>query len=656
MMVCSGFRRWIFAISFQFLGITLSIGQHEQINSPTASNAHNKIVRLSELFSEYESGNPEKGLTIALTALDLAKKESPEDLCFAMNLVSVAYQGVGMLDSSMAWCQKVLEEATLLKDSISLSKAYNNIGIIHFRTMEYDEGLQCFMQSANLDLKLGDYASAAASYMNIGGILVELHRPDTARKILEKALEIAEKSGDQKRISTVYTNLGGAEFIAGNKSAAESYYLKAALIQEKIGDYRSASTTYRNLAESCQDFGDFSNAIQHDNQSLLFALKANSGEEIRDAYAGLAESQEKMGDFSQAYKNLQLYMNWDDTVDTQANRQAVIQLREKYDSEQTKKANLILQQKNDIASLQNEKNQERLNNSKIIIWSSVAGILLLVGFAWVLFNRNKIKQRANEELSEANHIIREKNDDITASLEYASKIQEALLPTNENTALFSDAMFLLKPKDIVSGDFFWYSDRDGKKIFTAVDCTGHGVPGAFMSMIGNTFLHEIVDERGITKPSEILDELRKKVIATMSKRDARKDGMDMALCTLDDREMKLQFAGANNPLYIVQGGLIKEYKPNKQPVGFMPEKEEPFTNHEISVQPGDKIYVFSDGYADQFGGPKGKKFKYKQLKDLLLKIAAKPMREQKEILLATFNDWKGDLEQVDDVCIIGVCV
>jgi len=215
------------------------------------------------------------------------------------------------------------------------------------------------------------------------------------------------------------------------------------------------------------------------------------------------------------------------------------------------------------------------------------------------------------------------------------------------------------PKDIVSGDFLWYSKIGSKVIFAAADCTGHGVPGAFMSMIGNTFLHQIVNEEKVLQPSIILDQLKESVITALrqdGEDNARKDGMDMALCSLDIETRELQFAGANNPLYYTKDKEIIELKGDKQPVGYMPERSGPFTNHKIVLNEGDAIYIFSDGYPDQFGGPKGKKFKYKQLRDLFFANTQKPMLTQKEILVSAFYEWKGDLEQIDDVCVIGVRV
>ncbi|HWY34483.1 MAG TPA: SpoIIE family protein phosphatase, partial [Nitrosopumilaceae archaeon] len=204
--------------------------------------------------------------------------------------------------------------------------------------------------------------------------------------------------------------------------------------------------------------------------------------------------------------------------------------------------------------------------------------------------------------------------------------------------------------------FYWFCERKGKIVIAAADCTGHGVPGAFMSMIGNTLLNQIVGERGIVKAGEILDHLREDIIKSLKQTGVageNKDGMDIALCVLDIKEMQLEFAGANNPLYYLSNGELHEIKADKQPIGIYAGEPKPFTTHPVQLKKGDCIYVASDGYADQFGGSSGKKFKYKQMKDLLLSISTKTMDEQKIVLENTITEWRGNLEQVDDILVIG---
>ncbi|MBN4061894.1 SpoIIE family protein phosphatase, partial [Bacteroidales bacterium AH-315-I05] len=236
----------------------------------------------------------------------------------------------------------------------------------------------------------------------------------------------------------------------------------------------------------------------------------------------------------------------------------------------------------------------------------------------------------------------------------AKGIQDAILPPDEFIEEYlPDSFVLFKPKDVVSGDFYWMEKKDSKLFFAAVDCTGHGVPGAFVSMVGANGLHRCLKEHRLTEPAKILDKLTELVEETFRQ---RKDGMDIALCALEMKngKGKLDYAGANNSLYFIRNGELHETKPDKQPIGAYDHRQS-FTNHTTELQKDDTIYVFSDGYPDQFGGPKGKKFKYRKLRELLLSIQDKTMNEQKEILDHTIEDWMGDEhEQIDDICIIGV--
>ncbi|MBI4646475.1 MAG: SpoIIE family protein phosphatase [Bacteroidia bacterium] len=263
-----------------------------------------------------------------------------------------------------------------------------------------------------------------------------------------------------------------------------------------------------------------------------------------------------------------------------------------------------------------------------------------------------------DEISKQNHLLLEQKKELTDSINYAKRIQTAVLPTGEYAnSILGKHFILFKPKDIVSGDFYWGTRINEWLIFTVADCTGHGVPGAFMSMLGVSFLNEIVRRKKITKASQVLDHLRDSIIEALQQKGQsceQKDGMDIVLCALNTTNNLLQYAGANNSLFIVTAQKeIKEISPDKQPVAIY-ENMKPFTNHIINLQKGDTIYLTSDGYEDQFGGPNNKKFKIKQLKELFIYITDKTMDEQKNILVTTFENWKGEHEQIDDVTILGL--
>jgi len=270
----------------------------------------------------------------------------------------------------------------------------------------------------------------------------------------------------------------------------------------------------------------------------------------------------------------------------------------------------------------------------------------------------------NKEVSTQAAIIEAKNNDITDSIKYAKNIQEALMPPIDNIIKeMNDAFIYYLPKDIVSGDFYWFMKRNNKRFIVTVDSTGHGVPGAFMSIIGNNLLNEIVSEKGILQPAEILNELHIGVKNALKQNDPaneRRDGMDLALCALNEESNTLEFAGANRPMWIFRknkkgANEVEIIKANKFPIGGIEmdgELKRTFTHHSIQVEKGDLIYIFTDGFADQFGGPKEKKFMVGNFQKLVLSIHEKPVNEQKKLIMDAFNKWKGNLEQVDDLLVI----
>jgi serine phosphatase RsbU (regulator of sigma subunit) len=270
----------------------------------------------------------------------------------------------------------------------------------------------------------------------------------------------------------------------------------------------------------------------------------------------------------------------------------------------------------------------------------------------------KVKERT-AEVVQKNIELDEKNKDITASIRYAKRIQDAILPPDEFVKTFLPKTFVLfKPKDIVSGDFYWLADKKDMVLFAAVDCTGHGVPGAFMSIVGHNLLDQIVGEYGLTQPAAILDALNKSVSDTLrqsySEDNSIRDGMDIALCSFDRKTNVLEYAGAYNPLWLIRNGELIEYKASKFPIGNLKKGEnKKFANNTIQLQPGDTLYIFSDGFADQFGGPGGKKFKYSTFKQLLLDTQQMSMEEQGAHINKVIEEWRGTLEQVDDILVIG---
>jgi serine phosphatase RsbU (regulator of sigma subunit) len=296
-------------------------------------------------------------------------------------------------------------------------------------------------------------------------------------------------------------------------------------------------------------------------------------------------------------------------------------------------------------------------------------LFLITAIFFIFFKSDNLAFQ--ERILHQKEIIEEKNKDITASISYAKRLQEAILPSQHMVSEhLPDAFILYEPKDIVAGDFYWMetiqlenwkageSENEKKEnelvLFAAADCTGHGVPGAMVSVVCSNALNRAVKEFNITDPGQILDKVRALVIQTFEKSGSEvKDGMDISLLSIDKKKAELKWAGANNPLLLFRDGELREYKPDKQPIG-MSDHPAPFTTHVISLQKGDLLYTFTDGFADQFGGPKGKKFKYSQLKELLANVHTLSMQQQSDKIRQELIKWKGELEQVDDILITGI--
>ncbi len=351
----------------------------------------------------------------------------------------------------------------------------------------------------------------------------------------------------------------------------------------------------------------------------------------------------------------------------EAEKQSLLAIQKEYADIENK-----LKDKERLVSEQNQKIDDQIDDilkksSKIeeqkeIIWLSLLFIIIVSILGVLAYRSYRLKNKANklvmlqkEEIEEQHKVLEEQHKEITDSINYAKRIQDAILPPLKLVkGYMPDSFILYKPKDIVAGDFYWMEGINNLIIFAAADCTGHGVPGAMVSVVCHNAMNRSVKEFMLVKPSDILDKTREIVMETFEKSaEDVNDGMDIALCSINTESNKLNFSGANNGLYVVRDGDIIEIKPDKQPIGNYKDAK-PFTNHEMSLQKGDVIYAFTDGFPDQFGGPKGKKFMYKPFRNMLIDIHQNPMDQQHETLVKAFSDWKGDIEQIDDVCVIGV--
>ncbi|MDQ3048243.1 MAG: tetratricopeptide repeat protein [Bacteroidota bacterium] len=621
----------------------------------------------------------------------------------------------GQIDSSRFWYQRSLELDIQLKDAramiddcIHISKTYSNqgnvdkslfyllkgIGIAR-QTSKKDQEAEClftiavmydrqdqplkaidYCKSALIIQKqLNDSAAMAFSLHRMGLAYEGLENHDEALKHLEESLEIRKRLGLTGYMGASLNGIGLVYMEKKEYQKALTRFYDAHKYWKESNDKEGVVIATGNLGELYKRMGDEENALKYLLQSYELAQEIHSLVFQKGSSHAIAEIYYKKGNYKQAYDYFKNFSDIRDTLFNEENSNQLIQIQSKYEAEQKEQQ---------IQLLTKEKLLQRseISQKKILLNAVMIGGVLLLLLLFMIYNRYRLKQKANSKLQDAyNQIelknetllgvynvlehnrdeIATKNKEITDSIKYAKRLQTAILPSDEYIReTFPDSFVFYQPKDIVSGDFYWFERWGGKSLFAAVDCTGHGVPGAFMSIVGFNLLNQAVNEHGLNKPNLLLNALNKGITKTLKQTEEDsiiKDGMDISLCSIDRETMKLEYSGAYNPLWIIRDHQLTELTADKHPIGvFWGNELKPFTLKEFDLKKGDRVYLFTDGMADQFGGSKGKKFKYSQMKKLLISLYDYDMEAQKNIIIEEFNTWKGNLEQVDDILIMGICI
>ncbi len=601
-----------------------------------------------------EEGKYEKAHEYGKNSIDIATKINND------SIISKAYLNIGFTHFTQGDFQKSTESyysslkfSEKIANQKLIAAAFNYLGL-SFSTKpnpDYKKALEYLFQALEIDRKINSTKDLGYVLLRIGGIYSWQNNFEKAMKFIDQAAKIADSAGikDLKKWSLEFA----ADIYSKNREYKKALpmYIKSLQISIAINEIPGVVGSYINISDVYKKMGDFKNAHAYIDSAYFICNQFKTHSVFARIYMCKSDIFEKQGDVKNAFLYFKKSTRSQDSLFSQSNSNNINELEKKYETEKKEKELTEKSSELKIQMAVSEK-QETQRNAFIVGFGVV---LVLMGF---IFRGYRQKQKANEIIQLQKHLVEEKNKDITDSINYAKKIQEAILPAKElKYKLFPEAFVLFQPRDIVSGDFYWFSERNGRKLIAAVDCTGHGVPGAFMSMIGNAFLNEIVNEKAITDPAEILNQLNELVISSLKQHESEnKDGMDISILSFDTSKNTVEFAGANNPCWHFRQNEITEIKGDKKPIGTVGESNLSFTKHKIHLQKGDALYIFTDGYADQFGGPKGKKFKYKQLEDVLLSIQKEEMLKQEEILLDKINAWKGSLEQVDDILVIGIKV
>jgi tetratricopeptide (TPR) repeat protein/serine phosphatase RsbU (regulator of sigma subunit) len=590
------------------------------------------------------------------------------------------------------------------KEDMAIS--FLNIGVIYSHLGDYTKAIDYYIKSLQLDEEIGNKEGIARDFIGIGNIYKNQGDLANAIDYFTKSLAICNEIGRKPGIALNLNNIGTVYLLQGDYLKALDYYSKSLQINEEIGNSEGIATNLVNIGLIYNDQNDYTKALEFGKRSFALAQEVGHVSSTQEAAELLWVVHKNLGRFDESLKYYELYITSRDSLESEANQKEVIRQEYKYEYEKQAAADsvvnaeaakvqnaLLTAEQAEKKRLKSEGKRQKLENKNqqqqaYFLYGGLALALLFGGF---IFNRFRVTQKQKgiiesqkdeveqqkEKVDEAYEQLEEKNTEILDSINYAKRIQSAILPPDKLVKEYlQDSFILYKPKDIVAGDFYWMEPTKNGILFAAADCTGHGVPGAMVSVVCNNALNRSVREYGLTDPGKILDKTREIVIQEFEKsEDEVKDGMDIALCSLQGNT--LHYAGAHNPLWIVtdksehHAGLIEaangsifrltqddptviiEIKANKQPIGQF-DTPLPYNTHTFELQPNDTVYIFSDGYVDQFGGERGKKYKPKALRQLLLSIQDHPMDKQRSLIDAAFENWRGDLEQVDDVCVIGV--
>ena len=617
------------------------------------------------------------------------------------NSLGENYYAISDYDNSLKNLQRGLTIAEETKDSVFLAKFTSNIGVIYDEQGNYVQALNSYFKGLKIAEAQEEWNVQVNILINISTIyyqqqnlkfaiqhandaLTLLKSPKVIDKVGEvtclgnladfyfaqkdyskslnyakQSLGIAKDIDDKIGLATAYKVIGQIKEARNKLTETLRYYGKALTISQQVDDKQGIVAIEREMAKTYKRLKAYPKALKFARKSLNNAKEIGAAKEVKNGYEVLSGIYEAMDKTDSAFYFYKKYVDKKDQLLSAKSARDQANIRGNFQLEKKEAKIILLTKENDLKAANTERH-------RIVRNFLIAGFIGVFILAFILYRNNLQKQRTNQLLQNKNDEINRKNtkinaqhEAITSSINYAQRIQQAILPPMETIQdKLPQSFIFFKPRDIVSGDFYWFVEHDDKYFFSVIDCTGHGVPGAFMSMLGNTALTNIVLQQGVTKPHEILNHLSKEIDFILQQHVTNNtDSMDMALCVVDIKNNTLEYAGANNPMVCIQNGEMNLIKADRMPIG----KEQvdmgrSYTLHTVDISEPTVVYLFSDGYQDQFGGIDGKKFRSARLRELLMNIHHYPLPKQEKLLEQNMENWmdKGERVQIDDMLIMGV--
>ena len=640
----------------------------------------NKVIAYNLLGRYYllEEGDIEKSLKFITNGIDAAKKIRLDHKLG--NLLSLRAYIKTNFTTDFEGCisdyyeaLKIFEAENNLKE---ISTIYINLGNAYYNYGQLKDAKKYFQLLIGISNKLNDEEGMAIGHSNLGTIV---KNDSLATYHLLEAKVYYEKINDQSGVATIDYTLTNLKIKDGS-NISEFDRISAISTYKRIKDVFFENNLTNFYVGCLTSIGRELTKIGNAKEGYSYLFEAEKvGKEMQDynilkqIYENLAINCDNRKDYKMEAQYLIQGQNIKDSLFKENKASAIAEMQTKYDTEKKEAENslLLAEKELDRAELDKKSAQQ-----KMLMLGLFLALVIVAYVAYSLIQKkktNKLLNAQNEEISNKNEIIEEKNKDITDSINYAQRIQNAILPVDGFLAKHFESFIYYRPKDIVSGDFYWIKEVNDRIYFSVVDCTGHGVPGAFMSIIGHNSLNRIIDDFNLVHTGEILDKMNELVTTAVGNKSTEeisiRDGMDMSICSIDKKTNILEYSGAQNSLYLLRSNEnilegkepvfendsinFYELKADKMAIGGGVNNTS-YKTHSIELKKEDTIYLFSDGYADQFGGPKGKKFMYKRFKKMLLDIQDKSMDDQLTHIDNRMKEWVGDMDQLDDICMMGV--
>lgn len=622
------------------------------------TNGKERVIVLNDLFKMYRNNDPVKAMLYTEQALILAHSINDySGIASSLNNKGVLYRHSGNLDKALDSYIEALkiQEEQQFDDAVAYT--HSNIGTIYSLKNEYQKALEYFLKANTQFESIGHNLRSIGTLNNIGNVYSNMNKYEDALGYYLKSDKLYDELADQSQAFVPYTNIGNAYFNLGQLDLALEFYNKSLVFEQRDNNLNGQANALHNFGIVFSTMGNHQQAIDFYNKALDLAQETGDKYLLKTIYESLAQTNFVMGDYFLSYSFLQLHNGIKDSLLNEESNRKIAELENAYAFEHQQKEIKHLKIESELQKL-------RISNDENIITGIIAFSIMGVILTLVIFKEykeikknKKLLEIKTDEIEVQKSIIEGKNEKITESINYAQSVQNSILtfemPPNQEHNSFT----LFKPKDIVSGDFYWYTNKNNCDIYVTADCTGHGVAGAFMTIIGVSILNEIIIKEGITEPKKVLDILDKRVINSLKHKQSNSSGthgMDIAICLINHQLNSITFSGANRPLYYFNNGEFNEIKGSMASIGDSIVDTKIFESHTIQYSTGDSFYMTSDGYSDQFGGPKGKKFMTKRFKTLLSEIQPLEINEQKNRLDLEIESWMENHEQTDDIVVTGI--